>query len=171
MGRNGRAVLGGFAALLPAAVAAVAGGALVLVAILMVLGVLAVLLRVAPDLLVAPDGSGPSLRRRSRFAIAARPRTDPPVRGPADLRRMETLVAARVQSAIGVHNWLRPLVADIASSRLRQHGSDLDQGGPHAIPDPLWALIRPDRPQPKDREGPGISLTELTLVVDQLEEL
>jgi len=166
-----RALVRGLVALLPAVVVAVAGAGVAVVAILTVLAVLVVVLQVVPELLAAPDPTAPGVRRRSRFATAARPRVAEPVRAPADLRRMETLVAARVQSALGVDNWLRPLVADIATTRLGQHGADWSRAGAHSIPDPLWALIRPDRPQPVERDGPGISFAELELIVDQLEAL
>ena len=158
------------APMVPAVVVAVAGGGWAVVAVLTALAVVIVALRVIPDLLAAPEGTA-GAPRGSRFAAAARPRTDPPRRGPADLRRMETLVAARVQSATGVHNWLRPLVADIAATRLGQHGSGLVPDEATTIPDPLWALIRPDRPQPAARDAKGISLAELGTIVDQLEEL
>jgi hypothetical protein len=115
----------------------------------------------------------PPRARRSAFAAAAAPRRLPPVRPPADLRRIETLVAARIVTAAGVYYWLRPLLADLTMSRLRHRG-DADLGDPSrstSVPDPLWGLVRPDRRPPVERDGPGLSLSELALAVDQLEAL
>ncbi len=110
---------------------------------------------------------------RSRFAAAARGRRPDPPRRPRDLERMQTLVAGRAPTAIGVHQWLRPLLADIAATRLRLgHGIDLaDPAAAGQVPEPLWDLIRPDRPEPADRNAAGITPAELTVLVDQLEAL
>jgi hypothetical protein len=158
--------------IVPAAFAAVVGAPLLLVVIFSVIATLAVALRVADRLL--DDRTGPPPRtRRSAFAAAAAPRRDPPVRPPADLRRMETLVAARIVTAAGVHYWLRPMLVDITESRLRRHGgADLrDPTLASSVPDPLWALVRPDRAAPVARDGPGMPLSELARAVDQMEAL
>ena len=34
-----------------------------------------------------------------------------------------------------------------------------------------WELLRPDRPEPRDRDAPGIPLRRLRTVVDTLEQL
>ena len=128
----------------PAAFASVVGAPFVLVVILSVIATLAVGLRMA-DRLLDDRTEPPPRARRSAFAAAAAPRRPPPVKPPADLRRMETLVAARLFTAAGVHYWLRPLLVDIAVSRVRRHG-DTDLRDPKlatSVPDPLWALVRP----------------------------
>lgn len=164
----GRAVGRLAVCLAPGAVAAVAGGSLGLVAGLCLLGTGVMLVSV-----VAALYQGDTLSRRSRFAAAMhRRRLDPP-RTPRDLQRLETLVAGRVPTAIGVHQWLRPLMADVASTRLRhRHGVDLaDPEAAILVPEPLWELVRPGRPEPADRNSRGVTPQELTLLVDQLEAL
>ena len=158
--------------LAPAAFASVVGAPFVIVVGLSAIATLGVTLRVADRLL--EDRSEPPPRpRRSAFAAAAAPRRAPPVRPPADLRRMETLVAARIVTAAGVHYWLRPLLSDLTVSRLqRLGGADLrDPTAAASVPDPLWSVVRPDRAAPVERDGPGMSLPELARAVDQLEAL
>ena len=157
--------------LLPALFAALVGEPLALVVIFAGLATLAVVVRVVDDLLF-DRSRDPAEGRRSLFATAAAPRVLPAQKAPADLRRMETLVAARIVTAAGVHFWLRPLLVDLASFRLRLRGAALD--GPRAgstIPEPLWSIIRPDRVAPEARDAPGIDLAALTLAVDELEAL
>jgi len=86
---------------------------------------------------------------------------------------METLVAARVVTATGVHHWLRPLLVDLTTFELgHREGHALDEPDTSLrISEPLWSLVRPDRPEPVVRDAPGISLAELARAVDQLEAL
>jgi hypothetical protein len=163
-----RQLVRGVVWLSPAAIAAVVGAPLAVVAILAAVAVLVVVVR-GVEQLVETGGRRPSGARRSAFAAAAAPREPEPAKPPADLRRMETLVAARVLTAVGVHNWLRPLMADLAETRVRQHGGE--RLGPERVPDPLWQLIRPDRPPPRRRDDHGLSMAELAVMVDQLEDL
>jgi len=158
--------------LVPAAFAAVVGAPVAVVAIFAGIATLAVLVRVL-DAVLFDRARDPAEGRRSAFAAAAARRVPPRPRPPADLRRMETLVAARVVTATGVHHWLRPLLVDLVTFRLgRREGHDLD--APDArdrIGEPLWSLVRPDRPEPEVRDGPGISVAELSSAVDGLEAL
>lgn len=89
---------------------------------------------------------------------------------PADLRRIEHLVAAR-QAAVEVHARLRPLLAEIAMARLG-HRRNLTAAEARALlGDELWDLVRPDRPSPRDPRGPGLSLEQLTQLTERLEQL
>ncbi len=154
--------------LLPAVVAALIRLPLPMVVGLAVLGV-AVMLGGVGSVLADPERTS----RNSRFAVVARGRQPEVSRPPRDLERMRTLVAGRAPTAVGVHLWLRPLLADIAATRLLLgHGIDLaDPAAAHRVPQPLWDLIRPDRPEPADRNAPGVTAAELGLLVDQLEDL
>lgn len=94
---------------------------------------------------------------------------------PDQLVALERLVASAATSALQVHAYLRPLLVDIASRRLAARGQALEQ-----IPDPvarallgdrLWEVVRPDRPFPEDRAGPGVAPHELRAMLEVLERL
>jgi hypothetical protein len=153
---------------LPAAAAALLRLSVDVVAALGLLAVVGMLMAVGSRL-----SEGDTMSRRSRWAAAARVRRPPPARPPRDLERMGTLVAGRIPTAVGTHQWLRPLMADIAATRLRvAHGVELtDPAAPQLVPEPLWELIRPGRPEPLDRHAAGLTAQEMTVLVDQLEAL
>jgi hypothetical protein len=77
--------------------------------------------------------------------------------------------------AFHLHVRLRPLLRDVAAHRLWSHyGIDLDDEPARAselVGPAAWELVRPDRPTPVDRLGPGLALTELDEVVAELERL
>ncbi len=156
------------ACLAPTALAGVLRAPTAVVGGLALIGVVVLVMAVGSDL-----ATGDRLSRRSRWAAAVRPRPEPTPRAPRDLERMQTLVAGRSPTAVGVHQWLRPLLADLAATRLRlDHGLDLaDPAAARLVPEPLWELIRPDRPEPVDRHARGVSADELAVLVDQLEAL
>ena len=158
--------------LLPALFAALVGAPLAVVVILAGIATLAVAVRVVDGLLFDRDRD-PAEGRRSLFATAASRRVPPAVKSPSDLRSMETLVAARIVTAAGVHFWLRPLLVDLATFRLqRRGGATLDApGAASMVPEPLWSIVRPDRAVPEARDAPGIDLAVLAAVVDELEAL
>jgi hypothetical protein len=112
------------------------------------------------------------------FEAAARARSARAAQPPREIERMATLVSARSRSAGGVHHWLRPLMRDLALARIDPgtvptswNAPDVDPVASATIPDPLRSLIAPDRPRPVDPSAPGISLAEVTVLVDQLEAL
>lgn len=88
---------------------------------------------------------------------------------------MEGLVVDALTTASGVHRRLRPLARDIAADRLGlQRGLRIETGGDavrRAGGDPLWELIRPDRPVPPDGFAPGLTVADLEVVVSALEKL
>jgi hypothetical protein len=137
----------------PAVVFALAGGGIVLAG-------------VAAARTILPVRRGTLRRAASAPAPAA---ALPPRR----LVEAQRLVLARGGTAGGVHHWLRPLLRDVAAERLaRRHGVDLDDPRAAAhVPEPLWELVRPDRPAPADRNAPGTDLPTLTLAVDQASSL
>ncbi len=154
-------------AMAPAVVAALVRAPTFLVGTLAVVGlcalVLSVLNRWSRENLLAPG---------SRFTAAATVPRPAPARAPRDLERLQTLVAGRIPTAVGVHQWLRPLLVDITATRLRQtRGLDLADAPAGLVPEPLWGLVRPDRPEPADRNGPGLAPEQLAVLVRQLEAL
>ena len=105
----------------------------------------------------------PGRRRR------VRDRPPQPVR-PADLARVEHDVAARHEAA-EVHARLRPLLAEIAMGRLGRRQRLTTAEAQASLGADLWDLVRPDRPRPTDPHGPGLSLDQLTQMVERLEQL
>lgn len=105
-------------------------------------------------------------RRRSPARQPARPR---------QLATLERLVATTETSALQVHAYLRPVLAEIASQRLAAHGQTLarvpDAVGRELLVERLWEVVRPNRPFPADRHGPGVRPEDLRAMLDALERL
>jgi hypothetical protein len=117
----------------------------------------------------SPDVHAPSLADE----LAAP--TDVSPERPAELQRLEREVHLSLAGEFHLHHRLRPLLREIAANRLLlRHGLDLDRR-PEAVQrllgEDAWSWLRPDRPEPRDRWGPGPPLAELTAVVDALERL
>ena len=78
-------------------------------------------------------------------------------------------------SAVHVHAYLRPLLVEIASRRLAARGQTLermpDAAARELLGDRLWDIVRPDRPFPEDRHGPGVPPQELRAMLGVLERL
>jgi hypothetical protein len=105
-------------------------------------------------------------RRNSEldFALAGPPR---PERPSTEIERVEREVTLAVASAYDLHVRLLPHLREIAQSRLERKGQTADA---HTL-GPWWDLLRPDRPEPEDRFGPGISEAELRALVSDLERM
>ncbi len=112
-----------------------------------------------------PD-SRPMRRRRPRVAQTSRP---------TQLVTLERLVGAAESSAVHAHAYLRPVLVEIASARLAAHGQTLERmpeaRGQALLGAGLWEIVRPSRPFPEDRHGPGVSRDELMAMLDALERL
>jgi hypothetical protein len=107
-----------------------------------------------------PRGKRSELTR----ALDAKP---PEPREVDDLLRMERVVTMAVGNAHDLHTRLLPLLRDIAATRLERAGH---RPGPDTL-GRWWELLRPDRPAPVDRFGPGIRAAELRALVADLEKL
>jgi hypothetical protein len=111
-------------------------------------------------------------RSRPRPARSARTASD---KRPAQLGSLEQLVPSSTSTALHVHAYLRPLLAEIATRRLAARGLALEQMsdpvGRRVLGDQLWEIVAPARPFPEDRYGPGISTHELGAMLDVLERL
>lgn len=105
-------------------------------------------------------------RRRTAAHEPARPR---------QLVTLERLVATAGTSALQVHAYLRPVLAEIASQRLAAHGQTLaripDPVGRELLGERLWDVVRPDRPFPEDRHGPGVGPEDLRAMLEALKRL
>jgi hypothetical protein len=93
---------------------------------------------------------------------------------PAQFVRVEHLVASSRSSGWDAHTRLRPLLIEIAETRLARRGLRLEHDRPETrrLLGPIaWELLRPDRPPPEDRQAPGIGSHELEQILDALEAL
>jgi hypothetical protein len=111
----------------------------------------------------------PRVRRRTRHQGSARA----PVR-PADLQRLEVLVASSGMSAGDTHTTLRPLLRQIAAIGLNRRGVRLVRNADQArelLGEELWEIVRPGRPRPSDTRAPGVTLDQLARMTDRLERL
>ena len=101
----------------------------------------------------------------------------PPLVGdphPAQLVKLERVVAWSSASALDAHNRLRPVLTEIAAARLARRGLNLERDGAEArrlLGATTWELLRPDRPPPRDRGEPGIAARDLEQILDALEAL
>jgi hypothetical protein len=94
---------------------------------------------------------------------------------PQQLVELESLVSMSASRAVVAHARLRPLLVEIVSRRLAARGGALvrmtDRDGVALLGEPLWEIVRPARPFPEDRSGPGIILPELEAMLVALEQL
>ena len=109
----------------------------------------------------------------SRLAGALEPQTPEPPRIP-ELDRLERELNLGASRDFDLHYRLRPVVREIAVSRLERRGLRLDSGSPavrELLGDDLWQLVSPDRERPRDRQAAGPGLAELRQSVEILERL
>jgi hypothetical protein len=112
-------------------------------------------------------------QRNSPFdaALASMRRAPAESGGPALVRELEL----STYNAFHFHARLRPLLRDVAAHRLRaRYGIELDVEPARArelVASGAWDVVRPDREPPEDRMGPGPTLDELRLVLDELEAI
>jgi hypothetical protein len=100
----------------------------------------------------------------SRFELALS-RERPTQSRPPELVRVEREIVLGTTSAGHLHTRLLPLLRDAALARL---GARLTR---EELGDEAWELLRPDRPEPLDRNAPGITLRRVRDVVSTLERL
>ncbi|MCY7301837.1 MAG: hypothetical protein LH654_02155 [Thermoleophilia bacterium] len=134
--------------------------------LLVVLGLsLVALLRVIHK--AYPSSTSPFLASLTRPVVR--------VERPAPLTRIERSVSMAEASAFDVHYRLRPILVELAGELLAaRRGIDL-KSDPDAcralVGEDAWELIRPGRPDPKDRLADGISANALERVVASLERV
>jgi hypothetical protein len=129
----------------------------------LVAGYVLVLAAIATAALTRLLAGDPDLRV-SPFEQALARKPDEPTR-PPELVRVEREITLGTSNAGHLHSRLVPLLREVAIARL---GSTLSR---ERLGDEAWELLRPDRPAPEDRHGPGASLREIRRVVARLEEL
>jgi hypothetical protein len=114
------------------------------------------------------------LREPSPFERALSRRTERPMR-PPELVRTERELTLGLASAGHAHRRLLPLLREAAAARLAtRHGVELERRPNEAetlLGEDAWELLRPDRPEPLDRNAQGLPLARVRAVVERLESL
>jgi hypothetical protein len=128
---------------------------------------LVVIAAVGVAVCVARLPGGPPMRQR---------RGQPPQPSrPEQLVELERLVISAKANTLHAHAYLRPLLAEIVSRRLSARGYALesipDDRGRRLLGEPLWEIVRPNRPFPEDRHAPGVSEGKFREILDVLEGL
>lgn len=84
-----------------------------------------------------------------------------------ELERTQREVTLATATAYDLHFRLLPHLREIAQARLERSGKT---SGPDTL-GRWWDLLRPDRPEPEDRFGPGIKQADLRALVSDLERM
>jgi hypothetical protein len=109
-----------------------------------------------------------------RFDDALRERK-PPASQPAELVRMERELLLGSADADHAHRRLLPLLRAAAAARLAaRHGLDLErrpEAARELLGESVWELLRPDRPAPENRHGPGVPPDRIAAVIERVESL
>jgi hypothetical protein len=125
-------------------------------------------------LLLLVRQSRPGPKRASRFETAMRG-TVTKTSVPVELERIERELELGIANAASAHHWLLPRLRAAAAARLAsRHGVELERKPEAAralLGDEAWELLRPDRPEPADRFGPGVPRETVTAVIGRVESL
>ena len=81
--------------------------------------------------------------------------------------RVQREVTLSMTSAYDLHHRLLPELREIARTRLERRGLSFAQEHLGR----WWDLLRPDRPAPEDRHGPGASLADIGTAIARLEQV
>jgi hypothetical protein len=129
---------------------------------------------IALVLVVRHAGGRRARQRASRFEAALRGRRETPQR-PLELLRMERELELGIADSAHAYRRLLPLLRAAAEARLAsRHGIELDRRPDAAealVGDDVWELLRPDRPEPADRHGPGIPRARVAAAIERVESL
>jgi hypothetical protein len=104
--------------------------------------------------------------RRSDLATALNERPERAGAVP-QLAKVEREVMLAIGNAYDLHTRLLPHLREIAAARLERRGL---RPGPDTL-GRWWELLRPDRPEPRERFAPGIAERDLRALVNDLERI
>jgi hypothetical protein len=94
---------------------------------------------------------------------------------PEEFLRMDREIVLGIADADHAHRRLLPLLRAAAAARLAaRYGFDLARRPETArtlLGDEVWELLRPDRPAPADRHGPGLRREQIAAVIERVESL
>ena len=108
----------------------------------------------------------------SKIEAAARPRRKD--KRLAGLEKIERELEMATQSAFDTHYRLRPLLRELAATRLARRGIELDTPGgraPELLGPDLWEIVRPDLVRPAEHHAAGARLATIERAVTSLEQL
>jgi NaMN:DMB phosphoribosyltransferase len=109
-----------------------------------------------------------------RFEQALRGRK-PAASQALELMRMERELLLGSADADHAHRRLLPLLRAAAAARLiARHGVELGRRPEAAralLGADVWELLRPDRPEPEDRHGPGVPREQIIAAIEAVEAL
>ena len=109
---------------------------------------------------------------RFEQALSRGKRADPE---PVELLRMERELMLGIANADHAHRRLLPLLRAAAAAHLSaRHGLELERRPEAArslLGEDVWELVRPDRPAPEDRHGPGVPRERIAAVIERVESL
>jgi hypothetical protein len=112
--------------------------------------------------------------RAARFEEALRGRR-PPGSEAVELLRIERDLLLGIADADHAHRRLLPLLRAAAAAHLSaRHGLELERRPEEAralLGDDVWDLLRPDRPAPENRRGPGVPRERVAAVIERVESL
>jgi hypothetical protein len=110
----------------------------------------------------------------ARFEESLR-RRKPADSKPVELLRMERELLLGIAEAEHAHRRFLPLLRAAAAARLSaRHGVELERRPEAAralLGEDVWELLRPDRPPPEDRHGPGVPRERVVAVIERVESL
>ena len=120
-----------------------------------------------------------ALAAATALEIEPAPRRRPPPRArddemPSRLREIVDVLRESERSAFSVDRSLRPLLVPIVAARLGRRGIDMALAPRRAqelLGDPLWEIVRPDRPSAAHRVGHGLPSEDLREAIERLEQL
>ena len=88
---------------------------------------------------------------------------------------LETALELGIADATHAHRRLLPLLRAAATARLAsRRGVELDRRPEAAealLGEDVWELLRPDRPAPADRHGPGVPREQVAAAIERVESL
>jgi hypothetical protein len=88
---------------------------------------------------------------------------------------MERELVLGVADADHAHRRLLPLLRAAAAARLSaRHGIELERRPEAAralLGEDVWELLRPDRPEPKNRHAAGVPRDRVAAVIERVESL
>ena len=118
------------------------------------------------------EHSGPKPALRFEAALRGR---KPSASQPEELVRMERELVLGIADADHAHRKLLPLLRAAAAARLAaRHGFELERRPEAAralLGEEVWDLLRPDRPEPADRHGPGVPREQIAAAIERVEAL
>jgi hypothetical protein len=110
----------------------------------------------------------------SRFEQALH-RQKPAASQPEEILRMDRVLALGSADADHAQRQLLPLLRSTAAARIAaRHGFELERRPETAralLGEDVWELLRPDRPEPKNRHAPGVPHDQIAAVIERVESL